>query len=306
MPIRTSYKHGTPSWTDLATSDMEAAQKFYGELFGWTARGIHYAPPPGATQEFSSKFFGWTGEPATEPEAMGYMVFVKGEHAVAGCAPTGGDEMPTCWSTYVTVENADETIAKAREAGGNILLEACDVLSAGRMGVITDPTGATFSIWQPKEHIGATVVNEHGALCWNELATRDTETAKEFYKKIFGWGALQVGDPNAPPFDYHGWTTAGSSDFADIVGGMIKMDENWPAEVPAHWMTYFAVDDCDGSAAKVTELGGKVCVPPTDIPPGRFAVVEDPQGATFTIIRMNPQPDRSAEAAEGVSARSGA
>ena len=98
------------------------------------------------------------------------------------------------------------------------------------------------------------------------------------------------------------WTTAGSRDFSDIVGGMIRMDEKWPAEVPSHWMTYFAVDDCDAAAAKVTELKGTVLLPPIDVPPGRFAVVEDPQGAAFTIIRINEQPDRSDEAREGVAA----
>ena len=308
MPIRTSYKHGTPSWTDLATSDMEAAKEFYGKLFGWTA------------------------ETSPEPEAMGYTVFMKGEHAVAGCASTWG-EMPTCWSTYVTVENVDEAVAAAREAGGEIFMEGCDVLEAGRMAVIKDPTGAYFSIWQAKEHIGAEVVNEHGALCWSELITRDTEKAKEFYGKIFGWGALQVSDPNVnTPYDYRGWTTAdgsessdivefsdtwfswrwfllgswwttaGSSESSDIVGGMIRMDEKWPDEVPPHWMTYFAVDDCDAAAAKVTELKGTVLLSPIDIPPGRFAVVEDPQGAAFTIIHINEQPDRSGEAREEVAA----
>ncbi len=282
MPTRTAYQHGTPSWVDLSTTDREGARAFYGDLFGWT------------------------GEPEKDPRAFGYMVFMLGEHAVAGCMQMVDDMPGPCWGTYVTVENVDDTVTTARESGGVICMEGCDVLEAGRMAVITDPTGAVFSIWQPGDHIGAEIVNEHGAFCWSELTTRDTEAAKQFYGKIFSWGAVQVGDPDAnPPYDYHGWTLGGSTDFSDMVGGMIRMDENWPAEIPPHWMTYFAVDDCDASAAKVTELGGTVCVPPTNIPPGRFSVVQDPQGATFTIIHMFEQPDRSDEAAEGVASRSG-
>jgi predicted enzyme related to lactoylglutathione lyase len=158
-----------------------------------------------------------------------------------------------------------------------------DVYDLGRMAVIQDPTGATISMWQAKKHIGVGVTKELNAFGWSELATRDTAAAEKFYTGLFGWGTF-VSDTVG--FKYTHWRVDGID-----VGGMMAMDANWPANVPPHWMNYASVENCDASAKKVTELGGGVCVPPTDIPEvGRFAVVNDPQGATFSIIQLtNPK-----------------
>ena len=262
MVRHTAYEPGTPSWADVTSSDADAARAFYGALFGWT------------------------GEPAVEPEARGYTVMMRGDAAAAGLAPTFG-EMPSVWSAYVTVADADAALEAAAAAGGSVLMGAMDVLDAGRMAVIADPSGAALSLWQPNSHIGAEVRMEPNALCWVELNTRDPDSAVAFFGELFGWKAQQVGGPaeeGGPGFDYIMLQLGDTP-----VGGIITMDENWPAEVPPHWMVYFAVEDCDTAAARVTQLGGEVCVPPTDIPPGRFAVVNDPTGATFTIIALNPE-----------------
>lgn len=262
MVRHTAYAPGTPSWADVASPDLEAAKAFYGDLFGWTA------------------------ETSPEPDAMGYTVFRLGDAAAAGLGPTMGD-MPPCWGTYVTVANVEEAVAAARAAGGQVMMEPLDVFDAGRMAVIADPGGAALRLWQPTEHIGAEVRMETGALCWVELNTRDPDAAVHFLHSVFGWQATQVGGPvdeGGPGFDYLMLALGDTP-----VGGIIAMDENWPAEVPPHWMVYFAVEDCDAAAARVAELGGEVCVPPTDIPPGRFAVVGDPHGAVFTIIALNPE-----------------
>ena len=261
MVRHTQYAPGTPSWADVASPDLEAARAFYGALFGWT------------------------GEPATEPEARGYTVFMQGDAAVAGCGPNIGG--PPHWNTYVTVADAGEATAAATAAGGKVLMEAMDVLDAGRMAVISDPTGAALCLWQPLNHIGSELRMEPNTLCWVELATRDPEGALAFYNTLFGWTGTQVGGPESeggPGYDYL------MMQMGDIpVGGIITMNEDWPAEMPAHWMVYFAVTDCDAAAAQVTELGGEVHVQPTDIPPGRFSVVADPHGAEFTVITLNPE-----------------
>ena len=273
MVQHTKYEAGTPSWADIASPDLEASRAFYGALFGWT------------------------GEPSPEPEAHSYTVFMKGDDTVAGLGPLF-DDSPPVWSTYVTVADVDETVAETPTAGGQVLMEPMDVLDAGRMAVIADPTGAALSLWQPREHIGAEVRMEPGAMCWVELNTREPDKVVGFFEKLFGWKAQQISGtvPNAPSCD--GSTTSSTEMNYDYImlqlgdtpiGGIITMDDNWPAEVPPHWMVYFAVTDCDATAAQVTELGGKVCVPPTDIPPGRFAVVNDPHGAVFTIIALNPE-----------------
>ena len=262
MVRHTGYEPGTPSWADLASPDPEASRAFYGALFGWT------------------------GEPSPEPGAHGYTVFMLGDAAVAGLGPLFGD-MPPCWNTYVTVTDADEAAAAASAAGGRVLMEPMDVLDAGRMAGIADPGGAALSLWQPGNHIGAEVRMEPNAMCWVELNTRQPDAASAFFKTMFGWETQQVGGPvddGGHGFDYL-MLRLGETP----LGGIMTMDEHWPAEMPPHWMVYFAVEDCDAAAAHVTELDGSIGVPPTDIPPGRFAVVIDPHGAVFTIIALNPE-----------------
>ena len=258
----TKYPPGAPSWADVASPDLEASKAFYSSLFGWSA------------------------DPSPEPEAMGYTLFKMDDAPVAGLGPTFEDMRPF-WGVYVTVADVDASLATVRDAGGQVLMGPMDVFEDGRMAVISDHHGAAIRLWQPLGHIGAEVRNEPGAMCWVELATRDAEGSAGFYKTLFGWESQQVGGPAAsggPGYDYL-MLQLGSMP----VGGIITMDDNWPAEVPPHWMVYFAVADCDAAAARVAELGGEVCVPPTDIPPGRFSVVGDPHGATFTIIALNPE-----------------
>ncbi len=213
-------------------------------------------------------------------------MFSKGDVDVAGMGaqPPEREGMPPVWNSYVLVEDADAATARASELGGTVLMPVMDVMDAGCMSVIQDPTGAVVSLWQPKEHEGATVFNEHGALTWNELATRDPDKARSFYGDLLGWTweEMDLGEMGT----YYVCKVGDRGN-----GGVITMNDQWPAEVPAHWMVYLGCDDVDGGAAKVTELGGKVCVPPTDIAVGRFAVVSDPQGGTFTLFKGNEETD---------------
>ena len=254
----TPYEPGTPSYADLASPDLDASRAFYGALFGWTA------------------------EASTEPEAMGYTVFMLGDAAVAGLGPVFGDAPPH-WNTYVTVADVDAAVATAAAAGGQVMAEPFDVFTAGRMAVIADPTGAALSLWQSRDHVGAEVRMEPNTLCWHELNTRDPDAATAFFGTLFGWEARAVG---APGMDYTELRLGETG-----VAGMITMDENWPAEIPPHWMVYFAVGDCAGAAARVAELGGEVHVPPTEIPGvGQFSVLGDPHGATFSVIALDEVP----------------
>lgn len=253
MPEFTSYLPGTPSWVDLSTGDASASKDFYGALFGWdVVEG--------------------------GPEAGGYAMFVKEGKTVAGVGPLQMDGMPPVWTTYVSVEDADATVAKVKAAGGTVFVEPMDVLDVGRMAVFADPTGAVIALWQPRAHKGAGLANEPGSFCWNELQTRDTAAAATFYAAVFGWGAHASDSPGMP---YTEWKRGD-----DTVGGMMDMPAAIPAEVPANWLVYFAVADCDGTVARATELGGATLMPAMDIPPGRFAVLADPTGAVFAVIAM--------------------
>jgi uncharacterized protein len=248
------YAPGTPSWVDLGSPDVDASINFYGSLFGWTA-----------------------SEPGP-PEAGGYRFFLQDGKMVAGIGPLMMEGQPPAWLNYVTVADADETAGKARDAGATVFVEPMDVMDVGRFSVLADPTGAAFGLWQPRRHTGAELVNEPVSLTWNELETRDPEAAKPFYKAIFDWSA-----ETAPMggMEYTTWRLG-----EQPVGGMADITGRVPDAVPAHWLAYFAVADTDATVAQAQELGGEVNVPPMDIPAGRFAVLGDPHGGVFGVIRM--------------------
>jgi len=256
------YAHGIPSWVDVATPDMDKTKAFYGGLFGWDAKT------------------------SDDPEAGGYTMFEIGGKPVAGAMPLMAPEQPPIWATYVNVDDADKTAEAVAAAGGTVMMPPMDVTDVGRTAYFLDPQGAPFGVWQARLHKGAALVNESGTLTWNELMARDIPGSKTFYSAVFGW------DPNSVPFgagEYTEWKVGGRP-----IGGMIEIDENYPPDLPANWLAYFAVDDCDAAVAKVVELGGEISVPPTDIPPGRFAVVADPNGGFFALITSSPE---AAEAA---------
>ena len=244
---------GVPNWVDLGTADLEDAIRFYSSLFGWEA-------------EVSGEEYG------------GYTTFSLDGRAVAGAGPLYGEGQPTAWSTYVATDDADAIAARVEEAGGKVLVPPFDVMFQGRMAAFLDQAGAPFSVWQPGTMRGAEVFDVPGALTWNELITRDVEGSAAFYGSVFGWVARESSMGGMP---YIVWEQGGST-----IAGMQVMDGfEWPDDLPPHWMIYFAVEDCDGAAGFAQALGGRVVSGPTSLPIGRYAVLEDPQGGTFSILQ---------------------
>ncbi len=258
MPEVSSYKNGVPCWSDLTTTDPDAAKSFYSDLFGWEV-----------------------GE-AGGPEVGGYTQFQQDGKPLCAVSKQQDQQVemgiPPMWNSYVAADSADDTTAKAKEASGTVMAEPFDVMEFGRMSIIQDPTGAVFETWQAGSHSGAALVNEPVSMCWNELATRDVAAAGDFYSKTFGWETSKVDGP----MDYYELKNNG-----DTVGGMMPMPDEVPDEVPSFWTVYFAVDDADATVEKAQELGGSVTVPPRDIPAGRFAHLRDAQGAAFAVIKLN-------------------
>jgi predicted enzyme related to lactoylglutathione lyase len=260
MPeVTSSYAPGTPCWVDLMTSDPEAARAFYGGLFGWE---FEIGPPEAGYY--------------TQARVRGL--------AVAGL---GGqpkpDELPVAWTTYLASDDLETTVKRILESGGTIAMAPLDVMGEGSMAIAADPTGAVFGLWQAGRHIGARLVNEPGAVCWNELGTRDWDSARRFYSDVFGWEWEDVDTgPDGPPYAI--FSVGGRS-----VGGSYVLGEQMPAEVPPNWMTSFAVADADAAVARTQELGGGVSMPAVDSPYGRLAVLRDPQGGVFSVIRLSEQ-----------------
>jgi len=254
----TSYAPGTPCWVDLASPDLDGSIEFYGALFGWDVPESENAEQTG-----------------------GYRLAARDGKSTAGMMPQMQEGQPPAWSTYVSVEDADATAEKVKGAGGQVLAEPMDVMDLGRMAVFADPTGAVFGIWQPGSFAGAEIVNEPNTFSWNELNTRDPEASKSFYSAIFGWTSrdMDMGEAGT----YTTFRLAGSDEEDDSIGGLLDMRGRVPEEVPAHWLTYFTVDDRDATAGKAKEMGAEEIMS-MDMEMGKLSILRDPQGAAVGIF----------------------
>ena len=256
MGKRTGYTAGTFCWTDLATTDAEAAKAFYRRLFGWT--------------------------PVDQPagEAGSYSMMYLGEEIVCGLYQRGPEHGPPAWLSYVSVDDVTAVTERARSAGATVVEEPFDVADAGRLGLIRDPRGALLALWEPGNHFGATLVNDAGAMVLNQLNTDDVEASRAFYTEVFGWRIEDVGTAEQPYWGVYNGET--------LNGGMMPMPPG--SSAPPHWMTYFTAADLGPAVAVVADNGGRVLVPPVAIPSGRVAVVTDPQGAAFAMFEGEVDP----------------
>jgi hypothetical protein len=292
MSKQDRYIPGVPCWVDTTQPDPQAAIAFYGGLFGWELEDVMPAGSPG-----------------------GYHLARLPGGDVAAVAPAE-EGATAAWNTYVWVEDADEAAARVRAAGGAVVVEPDDALDAGRMAVLADPEGAAFRVWEAKAHRGAAVVNEPGSVNFNTLSTRDLDGARAFYGAVFGWEAIDAGDGllmwALPAYgDFLERRTPGLRKsmaemgapprFEEVVASLTVIDDDQP-DTPAHWGVTFAVDDADATAARATELGGRVVVPPFDAPWVRTTVLADPRGATFVASKFVPENRDLGAGADATSA----
>jgi predicted enzyme related to lactoylglutathione lyase len=281
MPARTSYLDGEPCWADVQTPDPQTTQHFYGALFGWTFR-------------------------SSGPEFGDYVMCSKDDRLVAGITPpppgapanlSTRSNLPTpsnlstqshlstpshlsTWSVYLATSDIEQTARRVEQAGGKLLTPPMEVPAQGRMLVAMDPTGAAFGAWQAAGHAGAAVEGEPGAASWTELKTRDGAAADAFYRALFPYAQQQIGDGER--FDYSVWSIDGEQ-----VSGRHRLGDDIPADVPPHWMVYFAVDDADVAAQTILAAGGELLQGPHDSPYGRLVVAADPLGALFSVVDLS-------------------
>lgn len=252
----TEIAPGTPCWAQLGTNDLEAAKRFYSELFGWSA------------------------ETDPRPEVGGYTMFLLGGSPAAAVAPLMNPQQPVAWNVSFATPDVDEAAAVAQKAGARLWMGPMDVLDIGRWALLSDPSGAAYSLWQAGSFSGFGVMDEPNAFGWLDGGTRDVQGSLKFYKDSLGWEAM-------PPDEYPMVAVGGK-----MFGGLMKMDDAiFPPEVPAHWNPYFVSSDVDATAAKVRELGGAVLHGPEDVQMEngpRIAVLQDPQGGVFGVFK-SPQ-----------------
>lgn len=257
MAIIEKHSAGSFCWIELHTTDQNAAKSFYGSLFGWNPQDMPMGP-----NDF-------------------YTIFkLQGRDAAAGCTLRPDERsqgVPPHWMIYITVENADAAATKAQQLGGTILAPAFDVMDAGRMAVIQDPTGAIFCPWQANKSNGIGIAQVAGTLCWADLSTPDVKHASDFYSGLFGW---QI---SADPKDKSGYLHIKNGE--QFIGG-IPPASHRPPGAPPHWLAYFQVDDVDAITNQATGMGAKVHLAPMTMEGvGRFAMIADPQGAVFAIFK---------------------
>lgn len=247
MPTRdAAWPNGTPCWVDYGAPDVEAAKSFYTEVLGWTYAG-------------------------GDPEFGGYQNCLLRDREVAGLAPQQDPSDPPRWTTYFATDDAEAAAVRITEAGGTVLFPPMDVGPMGRMSIATDPQGLPFGLWQAGTHTGVRVYNEPGALVWNEAAVDDPQAAREFYTAVFGFQFAEV---------------AGMGGYATFTvdGGPLGGLGGHQAGSPKGWTSCFSVGSADVAVAAVESDGGRVTMAAQDTPFGRFAVVEDPWGAAFSIM----------------------
>jgi predicted enzyme related to lactoylglutathione lyase len=263
MPTRTGYDPGTPCWVDLLSPDVNASIAFYTGLFGWEAAPVY------------------------DPDGNRiYTLLKKDGHDTAGLSaqPPMMAGSPPVWNSYIATADADASAAAVEKAGGRVVMPVMTVMDVGTMAVCTDPTGATFSLWQAGSHIGASIVNEADAYSWNELLTRDPDAAKAFYGEVFGWS--YEGMDMGPDGTY--WVIKGGE--SGGLGGLMGRPAQMPDFVPDHWAVYFIVADIDAKLAAVTAAGGQVMHGPEDVPGiGRIGTVTDPHGGAFSMLQPAQQ-----------------
>ena len=247
---------GSFCWIELSTSDQPAAKKFYSSLFGWTPNDSPMGPDDFYT------IFNLDGR-----DAAAALTLRKEERE---------QHVPPHWNLYIAVESADDAVARAGKLGGKVLAPAFDVMDAGRMGVIQDPTGAVFCVWQANKHSGLGVVGENNSFCWADLVTPDPARAEKFYSSLFGW-KLERGEK-----DPSGYLHIKNGD--SHIGGIPP--SHGDSKMPPHWMIYFMVADVEAGSSKAKQMGASIYMPAQKMEGvGTWAILGDPQGAVFALFK---------------------
>lgn len=250
---------GMPIWYELLTTDIAAAERFYGDIVGWTTTAF-----PGS-------------------DGMDYTIWNMAEAGVGGLAmPPAGAPMGPTWLAYFHVADVDAKAAEVAAVGGETFMPPFDLPGVGRIAFVADPQGAPFYLMAPSPppagdgastSFSATLP---GRCSWNELVTSDQHAALPFYRSLLGWTSNEA-MPMGAMGDY---TFLDCGD--ERIGAM--MDRTGPGQ-PLKWTFYFKIADVDAAVDKVKAGGGQVIMGPIEVPGGqRIILATDPQGAAVGFV----------------------
>lgn len=244
-----------PVWVEHMSRDAAASKAFYAGLFGWSL----------LTNE--------------DPQYGGYAMAQIDGRDVAGFGSQMDPAMPGAnWNLYVGTADAAASVAAATAAGGTVAVPPFTVGTMGTAAFIADPSGAVLGLWQPADMSGVRYQGPNG-FAWAELNARGVERAIRFYESAFGWShrTSDMGD---------GTLYTEFRDGEESLAGALEMPAQVPPQVPSHWLAYFAVEDITGTHDAAVRAGATSMVPPMAFPGGTFAVLGDPQGGSFGLLRM--------------------
>jgi predicted enzyme related to lactoylglutathione lyase len=228
---------------------------------------------PGQAQNFYTQLFGWDTE-VFKPGEADYTMIASGGQSHGGFGTAMEGAPPPHWLSHVHVEDVDATIEKAKAAGGQLAAGPFEMGEVGRIAILADPQGAFISAYEPQ----GDGPSPAGVFVWDELGTNDADGAQRFYEEVFGWTTTDMGA------EYGGYRIFNRGE--NGVAGFMTLPD---ASIPPMWQPYVAVEDVDATVAKAVELGGSALVEGMDVPNvGRIAVLRDPQGATFGVLRPEP------------------
>jgi len=269
---REGFPPGVPCWIDTQQPDRDAALRFYGAVFGWSFEN-HLQ----------------RGDRAYDLATL--------DGRVVAAIGSGPSDTTATWTTYIGVDDVEAAVANVEAAGGTVVAPPLRAGSAGRLALVTDPTGANLALWEPGRRKGVERVNEPGSWNWSLLSTPDPAGAAAFYAEVFGWETdldapgpklvrlpgyadfLEQFDPELRARHAAGGVPEG---FSDAVAWIL------PSRGAAFWAVTFSVADADAAANAAEQEGGRVVSGPTDTEWTREVVLADPAGATFTASAFRP------------------
>lgn len=245
---------GAPAWVGLATEDVAAARRFYGELFGWE----------------------YLEEPIRDD--VHATCLLHGEPVAGITVPRVVAEEAGGWITYLAVDDVDRVTEQGVALGATVRMSPTTFPAAGRAAVIEDPQRAHVGFFEAGRRHGVGLLNEPGSLCWNDLNTAEPEASTAFYQQLFGYDTTEL--RAADGSRYLLLTLAGQP-----IAGLLALEDNL-LPMPARWLTHFATSDLAASIARVRELGGRLVMGPLRSPYGPCAVVRDQQSAAFYLTEV--------------------